>query len=112
MQVVWVNCTDGNWCSFNNVNLANEHFNNMLGVYIIWSNQNVVRVGSGIIRDRIADHRQNHEITRYPNLKVTWARVSEVNMQGVETFLANTYNPLVGERFPDVRPIQVNLPRI
>ena len=98
MELTWIKCTDGSWCSFNNVNLTHEHFNNMVGVYIIWSGQTVVRVGSGIIKDRIADHRNNPEITAYRDLKVTWASVSEARMQGV------------GERFPDVQPISVNLP--
>jgi len=110
MEVTWNNCTGDVWCDFNSLNLTHEHFNNMVGVYIIWSNRIVVRVGSGIIKDRIADHRNNNNITRYPNLKVTWASVSETYMQRVEAYLGNTLNPTVGERFPDVPPIQVNLP--
>ena len=81
-----------------------------VGVYIIWSNRKAVRVGSGIIKDRIVDHRNNTYITSYSDLKVTWAQVSEARMEGVERFLANSYNPTVGDRFPDVPPIQVNLP--
>jgi len=71
MEVTWINCTGGIWCNFNNVNLTHEHFNNMVGVYIIWSNQTVVRIGSGIINERIADHRKTPDITRHPDLKVT-----------------------------------------
>lgn len=31
-------------------------------------------------------------------------------MEGVEKYLANTLNPVVGERFPERTPIEVNLP--
>lgn len=110
MNVNWVKCTNGNWCDFNIVNLTHEHFQDMIGVYIIWSNQTVVRVGSGTINERIADHRTNSQITRYRDLKVTWAHIDEASMQGVEKYLADTLNPAVGDRFPDVPQIQVNLP--
>jgi hypothetical protein len=82
----------------------------MEGVYIIWSNETVVRVGSGNIKDRIAKHRDNPKITKYPDLKVTWVRVSEANMHGVEAYLGDTLEPAIGKRFPDVIGIEVNLP--
>ncbi len=82
----------------------------MKGVYIIWSNDTVVRLGSGIIKDRIRDHRTNTQITKYPDLKVTWAKVNANQMEGVEKYLAETLNPKIGDRFPDRTPIKVNLP--
>ena len=113
LTVTWGTCGDnGHWCDFANLNLDHEVFNNLRGVYIIWNNDTVVRVGSGIIRDRIAAHREDEEITAYNNLVVTWARVNANQMEGVEKYLADRYNPAVGERFPDRTPISVNLPAI
>lgn len=106
----WVKCQNDVWCSFKNLNLDHEHFNDLKGVYIIWSNDIVVRLGCGIIKDRISDHRTNTEITNYPDLKVTWAKVNANQMEGVEKYLADTLNPKIGDRFPDRTPIKVNLP--
>jgi hypothetical protein len=64
------------------------------------------------IRDRLAAHRDDPEVQTYSSytLFVTWAKVATLSKNGVEAYLANTLNPLVGECFPDVTPIQVNLP--
>jgi hypothetical protein len=112
LSIDWLKCQNDVWCSFDNLQLDNEHFNDLNGVYIIWSAsiRKVVRIGSGIIKNRIAEHRENKEITQYTELKVTWAKVNKSQMEGVEKFLADTYEPLVGERFPDRMPISVNLP--
>ncbi|TVK90676.1 hypothetical protein AYI83_21490 [Shewanella algae] len=111
LNVTWGTCgDDGHWCSFINLNLNSEGFKDKKGVYIIWSGETVVRVGSGIIKNRIADHRDNRDITKYPDLKVTWAKVNANQMEGVEKYLADTLSPVVGERFPERTPIEVNLP--
>lgn len=110
MDLNWIKCENNNWCSFMNLNLNNNHFDGLIGVYLIWSGDKVVRLGSGVIKDRIADHRTNSEITNYSNLKVTWAKVGEDDMQGVEKYLSDAFNPLVGDRFPDAAPIKVNSP--
>ena len=62
------------------------------------------------LKTRIADHRDNSEIIKYSNLKVTWAKVNGNQMEGVEKYLADKLNPVVGERFPNRTPIEVNLP--
>ncbi|HIH2750278.1 hypothetical protein L3V59_36275 [Burkholderia aenigmatica] len=111
MQLNWVKCQSGNWCGFLTVGLDHEHFNDLKGVYIIWSGDKVVRLGSGIIKNRLAEHRENKEITKYPDLRVTWAQVNANQMKGVEKFLADKLDPLVGERFPDRTQIPVNLPQ-
>ena len=112
LTVTWRKCgDDSHWCDFKKLNLDSDSFKDKKGVYIIWSSgSSVVRVGSGVIKDRIADHRDDKQITAYKNLSVTWAKVNANQMQGVEKFLADTYNPKVGERFPDKTPISVNLP--
>ncbi|MCG2660572.1 MAG: hypothetical protein L6437_10050 [Kiritimatiellae bacterium] len=110
MDIKWNKCTGDVWCSLANLDLGHEHFNNLKGVYIIWSGKTVFRLGSGIIKDRLKEHRENPEISKYPDLYVTWAQVNANQMEGVEKFLADQLNPLVGDRFPGRTPIQVNFP--
>ena len=115
ISVYWNKCQSNVWCQLNSVNLAHQHFDNMEGVYIIWhggNNPKTVRVGQGVIRDRLQAHRLDNEVQQYSayTLFVTWAQVSANQRDGVERYLAEALNPLVGERFPDVTPIQVNLP--
>lgn len=114
LQVSWVKCNNGqNWCPLANVNLSGI---NAVGVYVIWHSGNpgrVVRVGQGNIADRINNHRNSPEVTQYArngSLHVTWASVATMYLDGVERYLADTWNPLVGDAFPDARPIAVNSP--
>jgi hypothetical protein len=111
MQPAWQKCQGNVWGPFSTVDLSHPHFNNMEGVYIIWQgNGPVVRVGQGVIRDRLAAHRRDTAIMAYPNLYVTWAPVSAIYRDGVERHLANTLKPRVGDAFPNANPIQVLLP--
>ena len=115
MNLSWIKCHGDVWCKLGTVNLEHEHFDSMEGVYIIWhggSNSSTVRVGKGNIRERLADHRTNPEIQAYAQhtLYVTWASVPSAQKNGVELFLAQRLSPLVGERSPNVSPIEVNLP--
>lgn len=116
MHVDWIKCKGGAWCHLNTLNLNSSHFDDLGGVYLIWHggpNPRAVYVGQGNIRKRLSAHRQNEVIQEYKNfgtLLVTWAEVPAHLCNGVEVFLANAYNPLVGEQFPDAAPITVNLP--
>ncbi len=115
LQVTWIKSTEDTWCGLHTVNLAHNHFNNLSGVYLIWhggATPHYVRVGQGNIRDRLTQHRTDPSINAYSNLGlfVTWAHVPDSQMDGIEAYLANQCNPLVGERFPNVRQISVNLP--
>jgi hypothetical protein len=103
------------WCPLATVNLDHPHFNNMEGVYIIWHagpKAATVYVGQGIIRERLASHRIDPRIQAYSNfgLYVTWASVSQAIRSGVEIFLANKLRPIVGENYPNVIPVAVDLP--
>lgn len=110
MNVEWIKCNGGKWCGLLTVDLAHEHFDDLNGVYIIWSGKTVVRLGSGQIKYRLEEHRDNPDILAYPNLRVTWAKVHGNQMQGVEKYLSEQLAPAVGDRFPDSTPIPVNLP--
>ncbi len=87
-----------------------------IGVYMIWHAGNpgrVVRLGQGDIADRVGSHRADPSITRYSQfgtLYVTWAMVPRVHLDAVERYLADTWPPLVGSRFPEVAPLAVNSP--
>ncbi len=111
--LTWVKCKHDVWCSFEGVNLTNVVTE---GVYIIWHAGNpgrVVRVGQGDIAERLQAYRTDDEILAYKQrgkLCVTWASVPVYQQDGVERHLADTWNPLVGARYPDALPIAVNSP--
>ena len=101
------------------VDLNSSDFADLEGVYIIWRAYGIipkaVYAGQGIIKNRLYAHRNNPDILQYHSEKnplyVAWAEVSRVHRTGVEMFLHNELNPLVGEP-PQGNPIPVpvNLP--
>ncbi len=110
VTVTWMTCgEDRHWCVLKNLSL--ESIKATDGIYIIWHAGNpsrVVRVGQGNIRDRLATHRKDLEILAYRKfgtLHVTWAEVSAAQRDGIERYLADKWNPLVGDAFPDAPPI-------
>jgi hypothetical protein len=120
LKVSWISCKDEQensvWCPFATFDLSAIKQTGIAGVYAIWLEGKpgrYVRVGQGIIADRILAHRSDETIRTYRGfgvLRVTWAMVSESSRDGVERFLADKCNPLVGELHPRVEPIEVNLP--
>lgn len=115
MNLNWIKCVGDQWCNLINLNLDHSHFSNLSGVYIIWHGGQqpaTVYVGKGEIAERLADHRQNATILQYSHfgLFVSWARVDPWSQSGVERFLAERLNPKVGQRYPTVTAIPVNLP--
>jgi len=73
----------------------------------------IIRVGQGDIQKRLAAHRIDIEIILAGGgspLSVAFAQAPQLIMDGAERFLANVYRPLVGDAFPHVAPIPVNLP--
>lgn len=115
LNVNWIRYDTGLWCNLIDLDLDQRHFDNLEGVYIIWNGNtydNVVRVGQGIIKDRLSAHRIDREILAYSQngLLVTWAVVDTRYRDGVERYLAETFNPEVGNRFPLVPSIMVNHP--
>lgn len=114
MQLHWNLCGDGKlWCPFATLDLSTVHAE---GVYVIWhggSSAHVVYIGQGNVAQRIAEHRQDASILQYASegdLYVTWADVPEDLRGGVERYLADVYNPWVGDRHPNAIPIAVNSP--
>ena len=117
LSLSWQRCDSGQavvWCNLFDVNLQHPHLENVEGVYIIWQNQggSVIRVGQGNIRERLALHRADPRLRAYaaPGLLVSWAQLPMLCRDGVERYLAEHLQPLVGSRWPDVQPIAVNIP--
>jgi len=113
LQVKWATCGDDHhWCDFLQLIASKIKAE---GVYVIWrggSPSKVVRVGQGIIANRLGAHRVDPEIMAHKQLGlyVTWATVPAGQRGGVERYLGDVYHPLTGDAFPDVDPIEVNLP--
>lgn len=110
MRLDWNSCEGNVWCPLSNLNLQHPHFSDAEGVYVIWSGNRVVRVGQGVISDRLSAHRNDPAVTRYADLRATWAKVAGVYRDGVERFLGDALKPLVGDAFPAAVPIPVNFP--
>ncbi|UCD75617.1 MAG: hypothetical protein JSV91_01620 [Phycisphaerales bacterium] len=115
MQVQWRK-GDGNlWCRLNTVDLTHRHFDGLEGVYVIWhggDNPAVLRIGQGAIREKLTEHRGDVEVQQHDDklLMVTWAAVPQAERDGVEKYLADELQPLLGDRFADRSTVEVNLP--
>lgn len=116
LSVKWIKSTTNNWLSFQGVNLDGV---TTQGVYIIWHQGQggkpgrVVYVGQGDVAARLKAHRTRRDINNYAahgNLMVTWAAVSSAQRDGVEHYLAQTWNPQVGDAHPTAAQIACNSP--
>jgi hypothetical protein len=112
LTVTWIKSEANDWLPLN-FNIGSVF--PTTGVYVIWHQGQppwTVRVGQGDAA-RLTAHGNDRAITSYATrgvLRVTWAAVQGVYLDAVERYLADTLNPLVGDRHPDVVPIPVNLP--
>ncbi len=114
LKLQWAKHPD-HWYELASLNFESSYFDNLSGVYIIWhggANPAVVRVGQGVIGDRLSNHNQDPEILAYKGLGLfaTWAAVPAIHLDGVERHLGDKWNPKVGDRFPNVYPVEVNSP--
>ena len=114
LELNWWKCVGSQWCSLDEVNLSSITIG---GVYLIWyagSPGRWVYVGQGQIRERLEEHRQSPAIGKYRqygSLFASWAMVDPEQRDGVERFLAEACSPLEGKIWPEVPPIEVNLPQ-
>ena len=103
---------------FNLLEIAWSDVKEEEGVYVIWHPTYLPRavyVGQGDLEDRFSKHRNDPEILEYAEdklLHVTWAYVRQIYRDGVEKYLADNLDPLVGKDWPKVPGIVVNLPDI
>jgi hypothetical protein len=114
MIINWCQCVIQSRCRLNLINLNNEYFDNLIGVYVIWSGNdmnNIVSVGQGIIRDKIIEMQIDKMVQESgPNLFVTWAAVPIASLEGVEAFLCSELNPTLHHTIKNIDLINVNLP--
>ena len=131
ITVHWQKCIKNSfWCPFNEKLLNDGRLEARLGdysagisgVYIIWTgvddNRTILKVGSGIIKDKLAVDLKNPEIQAYQptRLYVTWGSTLSVIgpeqiQKGIEKFLGVVFKPKLSEDLPDVDLVMVNLPR-
>jgi hypothetical protein len=113
IRIDWAQCADGPWWRLEEVDLSTLL---TTGVYIIWHEGNpgrVVRVSQGDIAFRLREHRSDPAIIRFRRfgpLRVTWASVPAWQIDAVERYLAEQLKPVIWDRYPIVRPIEVNSP--
>lgn len=113
LTLEWIRCTGHKWCPLEQLNLTS--LGEVCGVYVIWhggNNAKTVRVGQGAIAERLGFQLKNPDVMKYSNLGlfVTWAKVPESQLDGVELYLSGVLSPLTGDRWPDAIPIPVNSP--
>lgn len=119
-RIEWISLSTETWSDFLELDLNDPWFKKengewKKGVYLIWSDEErkVVRVGSGEIRVRLDAHKKNTEIKKHTKLRVVCAEVTdEKEMLGIENYLAYIYTPVIGDAYPNVKPIEVFLPQI
>lgn len=114
LQLKWAKTPDQDWYT-----LAGHNFSGIktVGVYHIWCVGDGckfnVRSGQGVIGARLTAHKADTAITRHEQsgtLYVTWAEAPQQHLDRVERYLADYYQPVEGDRYPDVNPLVVNLP--
>ena len=90
----WATCNQGkNWCPLGSVKMNNEKD---FGVYVIFTqdqfkNRITRYVGQGEIWGNILRHRRN---ANYNGTLITWAVVSENDVDDCEAYLIKVMNPL------------------
>lgn len=113
INVNWSTTQTGEWFTIEGYNFSSI---TALGVYIIWCEGQPgipIRIGQGVIGARLTAHKSDHLIMRHRTkgtMRVTWAEVPALSLDGVERFLGDLYQPIEGDRFPDATPLRVNLP--
>ena len=112
--LTWQRCTGSMYCNFRSVNLQHEHFNQLAGVYVVWSAGEprvVQRVGRGNIRDQLTALRARTDLPpAEQQLQVTWARVPESLQASVVEYLSAQLAPRLGAAAAGGAATPVNLP--
>ncbi|MEK7859665.1 MAG: GspE/PulE family protein [Elusimicrobiota bacterium] len=115
LSVFWNTCRGQAWCELFAIDLEGPHFDGMEGVYVVWyggRQPQILRIGQGLVRDRIREDRVEPEILKHRDegLFVTWAKVERVARDGVFRFLVEALQPKLKAEFKPVLALVVNLP--
>jgi hypothetical protein len=105
--------TGRRWWSFPGV-VRSSSLPSVRGVYCIFQRTSrkyrTVWIGQGNIRNRLAVHAREPNISARPYLLVTWAETDPSWTDGIEAYLIDALHPLEGEAAPSAEPVEVNLP--
>lgn len=113
MQLQWAKCAGADWCLLEEVDLATVVG---VGVLVVWRPGDATRapsvlfVGSGDLRQGIADCRRDPVLAAGDGLRVTWATLDPRDVAGVAVYLYQQLRPLWGEVPQPVPARPVNLP--
>ncbi len=119
LKLNWHGGKPGIWHQLTDPQMYDDIPEDIVGVYVIWeqltpSHINVIKVGQGIIKDRLSVHRNDDEIigdgSSLHMIFVAWAEVAPDMINGVEAFLGRHLKPEVGDRFPKDEEVLVNFP--
>lgn len=91
---------------------ANSPKTDVTGVYILWRETApvVLYVGQGNVLQRLQDHDRDPILNQYGDWFVSWAKAPAERLGGIERYLADIFQPAVGERHSTDPHIPVNLP--
>jgi|GEM_PF-4583406 len=92
LKLNWARGVDG-WMLLDQLNLNDPSFNDLFGVYVLWSSKEILKVGSGRIRDEIQKDKTNREITEQDGLMITWAGVEPDKTESVKKYLISLLKP-------------------
>ena len=112
----WEKCKRGSWCTFSELDLDHEHFDEMEGVYVIWQGEEnpvALRVGQGYIKDCLVKEQNNIEMwtaKQRSEIYVTWGEVNREFCNGVVRYIAEVVQAELSSPHQDVDPVEVNLP--
>jgi len=114
MQLGWITeFKDGGRITLDTVKLDTISASGVYVIYQLGNPGKVVYVGKGGVADRLGCHRDDARFNAHrakSTLYVAFASVAAASQEGVEKYLAVRFQPLVGERHPDVPEIAVNSP--
>ncbi len=114
MHIIWCKCILQSNCRLNLINLSHQHFDNLVGVYVIWCKNNRTRticVGKGNIRDKLNEMKSDKKVQEYgPDVYLTWAALPFALLDGVEAFLCTALKPEIYCTSDSINLISVNLP--
>jgi hypothetical protein len=113
LQLKWHKCAGTDWCLLEQVDASAV---DEWGVFVVWRPGDRTRasavlfVGSGSLRQEIANARRDPVFGAAEGLRITWAEVDPSDVAGVAVYLYQQLRPLWGE-VPQPVPAQpVNLP--
>jgi hypothetical protein len=113
LQLKWHKCAGTEWCLLQQVDTSAV---DELGVLVVWRPGDngrapaVLFVGSGSLRQEIANARRDPVLGAAEGLRVTWAEVGPRDVAGVAAYLYQQLRPLWGEVPHPVPARPVNLP--